>query len=191
MKKIAKNLLIIITGILCGYLIYYNVIMDIVSIMFGSGGIMYYVISIFLLAMSILCCCLIMSFILNRQIDRKLLILVSICYFLILFFVLFCRTSISREFIINPFDSIRELNNRRMLFQTFLNLSMFIPMGFYLRKIKPARKVLLMAVGISFAIELIQGITQRGFFDTFDIIVYCIGIMIGYGFFSKKVDVFL
>lgn len=167
-------------------MIYYNVIMEVVSIMYGSGGKIYYMMSIVLLIASILCCCLIMSFILNREIDRKLLILISICYFLILFFVLFCRTAISREFIFNPLDSIRELNNRRMLFQTFLNLVMFIPLGCYLGRISSIKKVVFIAVCISFAIELIQGITQRGFFDTFDIIVYCLGIVIGYRISLKK-----
>lgn len=186
MNKTIKNLIITVIGTLCGYLIYYNVIMEVVSIMYGSGGKIYYIMSIVLLLASILCCCLIMSFILNREIDRKLLILISICYFLILFFILFCRTAISRKFIFNPLDSVKELNNRRMLFQTFLNLVMFIPLGCCLRKIKSIKKVLLIAICVSLSIELIQGITQRGFFDTFDIIIYCLGIVNGYCISLKK-----
>ena len=71
MNKMAKNLIIIVLGALCGYLIYYNVIMEVVSVMYGSGGKMYYIISIVLLFLSILCCCLIIAFIFNRQIDRR------------------------------------------------------------------------------------------------------------------------
>ena len=180
MNKMAKNLIIIVLGALCGYLIYYNVIMEVVSVMYGSGGKMYYIISIVLLFLSILCCCLIIAFIFNRQIYRRLFILISICYFSFLFFALFCRTAISREFILNPLDSIKALNNWRMFFQTFLNLAMFVPLGCCMWKINSIKKVMIIAVCISFSIELIQGITQRGFFDTFDIIIYCFGIMIGY-----------
>lgn len=86
MNKMAKNLIIIVLGALCGYLIYYNVIMEVVSVMYGSGGKMYYIISIVLLFLSILCCCLIIAFIFNRQIDRRLFILISICLFFIFIF---------------------------------------------------------------------------------------------------------
>lgn len=180
MNKILKNILIFVAGILCGYLIYYNVIMDVVAIMYGSSGIVYVAVSIALLLLSILCSCLMISLLVNRKVGRWMLILITIFYFSILFFALFCRTAISREFIINPLDSIRGLNNWRMLFQTVLNLLMFVPLGFYLRKISSSKEVIAIAVCISFGIELIQGITQRGFFDTFDIMLYCIGIMIGY-----------
>jgi len=180
MNKTVKNLISIVLGALCGYLIYYYVIMDVVSVMYGSGGKMYHIISIVLLLLSILCCCMIASFIFNRRINHKLLILISVCYFLLLFFTLFCRTAVSREFILNPLDSIKDLKNWRMIFQTFLNLAMFVPLGCYFRKIKSIKKVVIIAACISFSIELIQGITQRGFFDTFDIIIYCLGIVIGY-----------
>lgn len=180
MVNFAKKIIIIIAGIVFGYLIYYNVIMDIVSIMYGSGGSMYYIISIFLLLLSILCCSLVMSFIINRQLDRNLFIMISICYFSVMFFALFCRTAIAREFIWNPFESIKEIDSWRMCFQTFLNLAMFIPLGFYFKKIKNFKMVFIVAIFVSFAIELIQGLTQRGFFDTFDVMIYCLGIMIGY-----------
>lgn len=187
MNKILKNILIFVAGIVFGYLIYYNVIMDVVAIMYGSSGIVYVAVSIALLLLSMLCSCMMINLLVNRKVDRWMLILITIFYFSILFFALFCRTAISREFIINPLDSIRELNSWRMLFQTVLNLLMFVPLGFYLRKIPSSKKVLAIAVCISFGIELIQGITQRGFFDTFDIILYCIGIMIGYKV-SRKID---
>lgn len=161
--------------------------MDVVAIMYGSSGIVYVAVSIALLLLSMLCSCMMINLLVNRKVDRWMLILITIFYFSILFFALFCRTAISREFIINPLDSIRELNSWRMLFQTVLNLLMFVPLGFYLRKIPSSKKVLTIAVCISFGIELIQGITQRGFFDTFDIILYCIGIMIGYKV-SRKID---
>ena len=66
-----------------------------------------------------------------------------------------------------------------MLVESVLNFVMFIPLGILMQKWKTA-KVLLISVLLSFSIELYQGISRRGYFDTFDILLYIAGIMVGY-----------
>ena len=61
------------------------------------------------------------------------------------------------------------------------NILIFIPMPimnhYYLKK---DLKVLFSCVFIGFLIELIQAISRRGVFDIGDIILYGVGILIGY-----------
>lgn len=61
---------------------------------------------------------------------------------------------------------------------------MFIPIGYFMRKLK-YHNLLIVSFVISLGIELIQVLTMRGIFDTFDILLYFIGINIGYLLFNK------
>lgn len=171
-------------GGLAGYAIYYFLLMDLAARFFSTITSAYYVISICLLIFSIAGCILVLNLIFEKKIDRHLFILISVCYFLILFFALFDRYALGGIFIWNPLTSLRkifsqEIGSSELLLESVLNLLMFVPMGYYFRNLD-TKKMAVIAMVISTAIELIQGITRRGFFDTFDIILYFTGMYIGY-----------
>ena len=108
-----------------------------------------------------------------------------VTYFAILFVALFLRSSIERVFIFNPLTGLIDtFSNWEMAIQSIMNLAGFIPMGYFVRKLKYSN-LFIFSIVISLAIELIQVATMRGFFDVFDILLYFIGIHIGYFIFKK------
>lgn len=72
----------------------------------------------------------------------------------------------------------------RYLRHSFLNIIMFVPMGYFLPIVtKRARNwwnVILFGVGISFGIELLQYVTLLGMFDVDDLFNNTIGVVIGW-----------
>ena len=66
-----------------------------------------------------------------------------------------------------------------MLVESIFNILLFMPVGILLRKWR-FDKMLMFSVGLAFVIELIQGLSRRGYFDTWDIILYILGIAISY-----------
>lgn len=81
-------------------------------------------------------------------------------------------------------ERFNTFSNWEMALQSIMNLAMFIPMGYFVRKLKYS-KLFIFSIIIPLAIELIQVATNRGFFDVFDILLYFIGINIGYFIFKK------
>ena len=81
-----------------------------------------------------------------------------------------------------------------MLFQSVLNFGLFWPLGWYFFKRMPVKKALLWGAGISLALELLQWLLRRGYFDSLDALLYWTGIAVGYGqakrngraFFNRK-----
>lgn len=81
-----------------------------------------------------------------------------------------------------------------MLFQSVLNFGLFWPLGWYFSKRMPVNKALLWGAGISLALELLQWLLRRGYFDSLDALLYWAGIAVGYGqakligraFFNRK-----
>lgn len=81
-----------------------------------------------------------------------------------------------------------------MLFQSVLNFGLFWSLGWYFFKRIPAKKALLWGAGISLALELLQWLLRRGYFDSLDALLYWTGIAVGYGqakligraFFNRK-----
>lgn len=81
-----------------------------------------------------------------------------------------------------------------MLFQSVLNFGLFWPLGWYFFKRIPAKKTLLWGAGISLALELLQWLLRRDYFDSLDALLYWAGIAVGYGqakligraFFNRK-----
>lgn len=184
-KKLLKNFAIALFGVIIGYLLYYFVIMEAVPLFVGSSGIKYFAVSIMALVISVAGCIAVLSWIINKKINKLLFIIICVAYFAVLFVVLFIRFSGERVFIFNPLTSLIDtFSSLEMALQSIINLAMFIPMGYFVRKLKYS-KLLIFSVVIPLAIELIQGATMRGIFDTFDIILYFIGINIGYYIFKK------
>lgn len=121
-------------------------------------------------------------------------IIITVIYFFILSLVMLARINLgSRIFQWNPFAFITDYydnKNGEFLIPLF-NVIMFIPMvtilSFFINK-----KKLVFFIGISIGIifEVLQVMTMRGIFDLSDIILYLIGIMIGfylYKYINKKI----
>lgn len=184
-KKLFKNLAIILFGAIIGYLLYYFAVMEAVPLFAGSSGIKYIAVSIMTLVISVAGCIAVLSWIINKKINKLLFIIICVAYFAVLFVVLFIRFSGERVFIFNPLTSLIDtFSNWEMAIQSIINLVMFIPMGYFVRKLKYS-KLLIFSIVIPLAIELIQAAAMRGFFDTFDIILYFVGINVGYFIFKK------
>ena len=184
-KKLLKNFAIALLGAVIGYLLYYSVLMETIPLLVESSGIKYIAISIFALVISVAGCIAVLSLIINRKINKLLFFTICIAYFAVLFAALFLRSSIERVFLFNPLTGLIDtFSNREMALQSIINLALFIPMGYFVRKLKYS-KLFIFSIGIPLAIELIQVATKRGFFDVFDILLYFIGINIGYFIFKK------
>ena len=69
------------------------------------------------------------------------------------------------------------------LSQTILNLILFIPIGYWLKRLK-INSALLMSFLLVTSIELLQFVSHRGIFDVVDILINIIGMMIGYLIFK-------
>ncbi len=184
-KKLLKNFVILLLGTVIGYLLYYFVIMETVPLFVGSSGIKYIAVSIIYLVIIIAGCIAVLSLIINKKINKLLFIVLCVAYFSVLFVVLFIRFSGERIFIFNPITSLIDtFSSREMALQCIINLVMFIPMGYFVRNLKYS-KLFVFSILIPLAVELVQAATMRGFFDTFDILLYFIGINIGYIIFKK------
>lgn len=92
-----------------------------------------------------------------------------------------CRRTAESVFVWNPLVSIADLKGPEMLFQSVLNFGLFWPMGWYFFKRMPVKKALLWGAGISLALELLQWLLRRGYFDSLDALLYWAGIAVGYG----------
>lgn len=184
-KKLLKNSAIALLGAIIGYLLYYFIIMEAVPLFIESSGIKYIAVSILALVISIAGCIAALSLIINRKINKYLFFIICAAYFAVLFAVLFLRFSIERVFIFNPLIGLTDtFSNREMAIQSFMNLAIFIPMGYFVRKLKYS-KLFIFSIVIPLVIELVQVAAKRGFFDVFDILLYFIGINIGYFIFKK------
>ena len=184
-KKLLKNFVIALLGAIIGYLLYYSVIMEPIPLFIESSGIKYTVVSILALVILIAGCIAALNLIINKRVNKYLFFTMCVTYFAILFVALFLRSSIERVFIFNPLTGLIDtFSNWEMAIQSIMNLAVFIPMGYFVRKLKYSN-LFIFSIVISLAIELIQVATMRGFFDVFDILLYFIGIHIGYFIFKK------
>lgn len=184
-KKLFKNFAILLLGAIIGYLLYYFVIMEAIPLFAGSSGIKYIAVSIMALVISVAGCIAVLSWIINKKINKLLFIIICVAYFAVLIVVLFIRAAGERVFIFNPITGLIDtFSNLEMAIQSIINLAMFIPMGYFVRKLKYS-KLFIFSIAIPLVIELIQVAAMRGIFDTFDIILYFVGINIGYFIFKK------
>ncbi len=105
-----------------------------------------------------------------------------------------CRRTTESVFVWNPLVSIADLKGPEMLFQSVLNFGLFWPLGWYFFKRIPVKKALLWGAEISLALELLQWLLRRGYFDSLDALLYWAGIAVSYGqakligraFFNRK-----
>lgn len=183
-KATVKKFLLILAGIIIGYILYYNVFMEIIPLFFSSD-IAYLVVSIMCLIGSVVGCIIVLDLLVNKKINKNLFILICIAYFVVMMTALFLRQSLERVFVFNPLIGLVDtFNDSQMLMQSIMNLVLFIPVGYFLRKKKNFNQILIAFI-ISVGIETLQLALMRGFFDTFDIILYFIGINVGCFLFRK------
>lgn len=102
-----------------------------------------------------------------------------------------CRRTTESVFVWNPLVSIADLKGPEMLFQSVLNFGLFWSLGWYFFKRIPVKKALLWGAGISLALELLQWLLRRGYFDSLDALLYWAGIAVGYGQAADWQSVFL
>ena len=174
----------IVLGIIVGYFIYSCFLME--RLPYFSTSKSEYFVSILCLAGSIVGCTVIFELIINRAISYFLFFLLCVLYFAMFLIVLFMRYPLpERVFVFNPLTGLFDaFSGRQMLIQSLLNLLVFIPIGFFVKKL-PYLKLLLFSVCLSLLIEVIQIVFRLGFFDSFDILLYVIGIHLGYLIFQK------
>lgn len=183
-KKIAKGVLKTAAGILIGYLLYYNILMEIIPV-FISGELLYIIVSIAALLGSIGGSIALIELISSRKIKKPLFIMLCAVYFIAVGCVLFLRPSLERVFVFNPLTGIFDMfRDSQAALQALMNLLLFIPSGYFLKKLKPT-SAFAVSILISAIIELIQVISMRGFFDTFDILLYIAGFLIGRFIFKR------
>ncbi|MBO4998407.1 MAG: VanZ family protein [Lachnospira sp.] len=187
MKSKLTNLLIIALGILCGYLFYYFILMDIIDSFCNLSSTMYIITSLFALALCLIAFPFLLWVIIKKRVTRLWFRIVTILYFCLLILVFWGRPSYERVFSLNLIAALADcIQSREMLLQMILNLAVLFPLGYLFRfKSIPYKKSILCFLGISFIIEIVQYITKRGSFDIFDIILYITGMTLGYFVFSN------
>ena len=176
-----KYILPVCMGIIVGYVMYYYIVMEIVTMFCYSTQhkLAYQIICVVSLVATVALCSLVFFAIINRTLSQNLLRIVYCCYFLVALYILFGRRPLEQVFIWNPIESIVHLNEPEMIVESIFNILLFMPVGILLRKWR-FNKMLMFSVGLAFVIELIQGLSRRGYFDTWDIILYILGITISY-----------
>lgn len=111
-------------------------------------------------------------------------ILISFIYYITLAYVLFARPDMEYAFYeLDPYqlvNSIRYGSYDEWIVALF-NILLFIPMPIIHNFYNKRKNVynLGLSISIGFLVELIQVVSHRGVFDIGDIILYCVGIVIG------------
>ncbi len=131
---------------------------------------------------------------------RKIILLTLFgFYLLLLFYVVFFSRGVQADYhITNSIESLSDLAlidlifPRTELIEFYLNVMLFIPMGYMLPylfrwfRIRAARRSVLICFLISIGIENIQLMTRRGSYDTGDILSNTIGGLLGSALFLWK-----
>lgn len=169
----------IILGIIVGYVLTLCVFSELIPVLIGTQGIVYPLVLYSTLAFSVLFFILVFQVVLTKKISKVIFYCWLISYFIILVCVLFCRHSYESLFIINPFIGLIEMvTDWEMLLQSILNILIFVPIGYFLRG-KGIRTTLIISVVLVLVVESIQYVFKLGFFDTFDCLLYIVGIYLG------------
>ena len=167
----------VVAGGVLGYLLYYYFFIEILAIFF-TDGLAYVLVSLAFLAMSIGGCISVLYVILSGDTPRWMLYLFAAAYLIAMAMILFARSTIGHIAILNPLVGLADCRDLEMLVQSALNLIVFIPLGYIFRN-KSFWTTLCSSAVIAVAIEMLQYLTMRGMLDTFDMILYVLGMMLG------------
>ena len=186
MKKF-KLVMIMAAGCILGYMLHYFVFCEMITRFVPYDSVVY----LPLLILSVLFCIFgvtaVLFILCYRRITKRLYLSLLVIYGLLLILMLFGRSATERLFILNPLTSLREITDEEMLMQSILNLCCFIPLGWFFRKVE-RKKMIVLSIVLAFSLELLQTVTGRGMFDTFDALLYIAGMGIGH-IVLKKVDI--
>ena len=182
-KNKVKTALSVLLGAAGGYALYYWVVMEIIA-RWCTTGALYVILSVLCLSMCVIGLSALIYLLLSGRIKKQVLWLLIAAYFGALAIILFGRSALGGVFEWNPLAGILDLADAEMRWQSILNFAAFLPMGYFFRKLN-AKQTLLWSVALSVALELLQALTMRGMFDTFDIILYVLGINLGAIVFRK------
>lgn len=183
MKK-WRNMTLTILGVIIGYGLHYYVFSEVITRFVAIDSVVYMPAIVLSLCLCMVWCIVVLLAVFTGEIPKKIFGIAYIGYFLLLFLMLFGRYTAERICILNPLISIMALKKKEMLLQSVLNVACFIPLGYFFKHMKKG-KMLMVSVGVSFALEALQFISMRGMFDLFDIALYTVGISIGYFVFNK------
>lgn len=114
----------------------------------------------------------------HNNIPVALIKLIWIIYLILMVVLLFARSVIGYMINFNIFEIIPA--SPYAFFQNLLNLFLFIPIGFCIKRRKSLFPVIICVVAFVTLIETIQLLTMRGIFDIVDSILNSVGISIGY-----------
>lgn len=116
---------------------------------------------------------------------KKILFIFNIVIYVFLIFVLVFMKGDNRGINLKPFEFVREyiINKKSLGFSNIVgNMLMFVPLGFFLGIIKTKiNKALFQILVITFVIETMQFILNRGISDIDDVILNLTGGIIGLG----------
>ena len=187
-KSFLTLLISVALGVVSGYGLMLMVFSEIIPVVIGTEGIVYPIVLYSSLVFLVLLFSIIFQIILSRRITNQLIKFMMLSYYVILISVLFFRRSYESFIIINPFIGLADMfNSPEMMMQSIFNILLLLPMGFSFRN-KGLNTILIFSLAISLGIECIQYIFRLGFFDTFDSILYIIGILTGRALF-RRIDI--
>lgn len=145
--------------------------------------------------LTILCLGIVIVLVLYWDNSRKLITRLILFEYLIFIFgltVIYREESQERLYLLTPFwnyNIIYRNRNLELLFEVVMNVIWFIPVGFLFgTQLKTdSRKqswfvILLLGIGFSLGIELLQLLFKKGYFEVDDIIHNSVGCLIGYLF---------
>jgi glycopeptide antibiotics resistance protein len=122
----------------------------------------------------------------NRRADKTSSVLLWGFYFLVLVSFLFLRSRGVSGVSLSPFSFIQDAaNNSDALWMAAMNIALFLPIGYLLRKQSLLLSVLSI-LGIVLAIESAQYLLSLGFFDLGDMLLNISGFSMGYSIFKRK-----
>lgn len=177
------NFVILLASIIIGYYIHMNITSNIISnfiyinnALFGTLIFIVFIIIQIILVNLILKKTIILitqnKFLLTSN-EQKLLWSI---YFIVLFIAMFCRGHIilTKQYNLNPLTLFALSGTNISVSIWLLNLTMFIPLGFFNHNFKIQYFILTV-----FTTELFQVFLKVGIFDINDIILYISGFLIG------------
>lgn len=119
------------------------------------------------------------------------LLLVEWIVFILCSAIIFRDVRVERDFNLIPFDSYFHYPPDSYFIEVatvnVLNIIMFIPLGLLLGlgfRVMTWKKVLLIGLGISFSIELLQFFFKKGLCETDDLIHNLLGCLLGYAIYK-------
>ena len=107
--------------------------------------------------------------------------------------VVFRMTGETRRYDFHPFRSYKVIleGKEELLLQNIMNVLVFVPVGILLGSLLRGNgawwKAILIGLGISVSIEVLQFILHRGFSEVDDVMHNTLGCMIGYGMYRLMV----